>query len=215
MHKYQREFLDFALASGVLRFGAFQLKSGRTSPYFFDTGRIASGGGLARLGRFYASAVVAAGIAFDALFGPAYKGIPLAVATGISLAADHDRDLPVTFDRKEAKDHGEGGKLLGSPLAGAVLIVDDVITAGTSVRESVALIRAEGARPAGVAIAFDRQERGQEGASATDEVRRLYGIPVISIVTLADLIEHLETHGPASLSDSLRAVADYRASYGV
>jgi len=215
MHRYQREFLDFALTSGVLRFGAFRLKSGRTSPYFFDTGRIASGRGLARLGGFYASAIVAAGVAFDCLFGPAYKGIPLAVATSIALAADHDRDLPVGFDRKEAKDHGEGGRLLGGPLAGAVLIVDDVITAGTSVREAVALIRAQGARPAGVAIAFDRQERGQEGGSAVDEVRRAYGMPVISIVTLADLIAHLEAQGPVSLTGALAAVEEYRATYGV
>lgn len=213
MLDYQREFLRFALATGVLKFGEFKLKSGRKSPYFFNAGLFDSGRSLARLGRFYASAIVAAGIPFDLLYGPAYKGIPLAAATSIALADHHDRDLPYAFNRKEVKDHGEGGKIVGSPLAGDVLIVDDVITAGTSVRESVDIIRTHGARAAGVMIALDRQERGQDERSAVDETRHAYGMPVLSIVTLKDLIEYLEAD-PRSL-DSLQAVKDYQARYGV
>lgn len=212
MLDYQREFLGFAVATGVLKFGEFELKSGRESPYFFNAGLFDSGRSLARLGRFYASAIVAAGVPFDLLYGPAYKGIVLAAATSIALADHHGRDLPYAFNRKEAKDHGEGGAIVGSPLAGDVLIIDDVITAGTSVRESVAIIEAHGARPAGVAIALDRQERGQDERSAVDEVREGFGLPVLSIVTLADLIEYLQ-EDPATV-DSLQAVRDYQARYG-
>jgi orotate phosphoribosyltransferase len=213
MQEYQREFLGFALAEGVLKFGAFTLKSGRKSPYFFNAGLFNSGRSLAQLGRFYASAIVDSGTPFDLLYGPAYKGIPLAAATSIALADHHGRDVPYAFNRKEAKDHGEGGNIVGSPLAGDVLIIDDVITAGTSVRESVDIIRNSGARPAGVVIALDRQERGQGERSAIDEVRENYGMPVFSIVKLADLIEYLGEH--PETGDSLRAVTDYRARYGV
>jgi len=212
MLDYRREFLDFARAVGALKFGTFRLKSGRESPYFFNTGLFAGGGRLARLGRFYARAIIAAGIPFDLLYGPAYKGIPLAVATCIALADHQNRDLPYAFNRKEAKDHGEGGEIVGSPLAGDVLIIDDVISAGTSVRESVDIILAHGARPAGVVIALDRQERGWNGRSAVAEIEEIYGLPVFSIVTLADLIEYLRAD-PAT-SDLLQAIRDYQARYG-
>lgn len=213
MPDYQREFLDFARTVGALRFGAFRLKSGRESPYFFNAGLFNSGRRLARLGRFYAEAIAAAGVPFDMLYGPAYKGIPLAAATSIALADHHDLDLPYAFNRKEAKDHGEGGEIVGSPLTGGVLIIDDVITAGTSVRESVDIISAHGARPAGVVIALDRRERGQDGQSAVAEIQATYGMPVFSIVTLADLIRYLQPDPEASAS--LRAIRDYQARYGV
>jgi orotate phosphoribosyltransferase len=213
MLDHQREFLDFALATGVLKLGEFKLKSGRMSPYFFNAGLFGSGRSLARLGRFYASSIVASGISFDMLFGPAYKGIPLAAATGIAFADHQDRDLPYAFNRKEAKDHGEGGDIVGSPLAGDVLIIDDVITAGTSVRESLGIIEAHGARPAGVAIALDRQERGKDDRSAVDEIREDWGLPVTSIVTLADLIEHLRTD--PDNRRSLQLLEDYRSRYGI
>jgi orotate phosphoribosyltransferase len=213
MLDYQRDFLRFALDTGVLRFGEFTLKSGRNSPYFFNAGLFNTGASLARLGRFYASAIVSSEIPFDLLYGPAYKGIPLAAATSIALADHHARNVPYAFNRKEAKDHGEGGDVVGSPLAGDVLIIDDVITAGTSVRESVELIARHGARPAAVVIALDRQERGQDRRSAIQEVRESIGIPVCSIVTLADLVAYLE-----EASDSggpLDAVRAYRERYGV
>jgi orotate phosphoribosyltransferase len=213
MLDHQREFLDFALATGVLKLGEFKLKSGRMSPYFFNAGLFDRGRSLARLGRFYASSIVASDISFDMLFGPAYKGIPLAAATSIAFADHQDRDLPYAFNRKEAKDHGEGGDIVGSPLAGDVLIIDDVITAGTSVRESLGIIEAHGARPAGVAIALDRQERGKDDRSAVDEIRGDWGLPVVSIVTLADLIEHLRTD-PQNRR-SLQLLEDYRSRYGV
>lgn len=213
MLDYQREFLRFALDAGVLKFGEFTLKSGRKSPYFFNAGLFNSGGSLAQLGRFYARAIASAGVPFDVLYGPAYKGIPLAAATSIALADLHDRDVPYSFNRKEAKDHGEGGNIVGSPLKGGVLIIDDVVTAGTSVRESVDIIASQGARPAGVVIALDRQERGRDERSAVEEVRERYGIPVFSIVTLADLIEYLQ-EGPESAAP-LRTVQEYRARYGV
>ena len=213
MLDHQREFLDFALTTGVLKLGEFKLKSGRMSPYFFNAGLFGSGRSLARLGRFYASSIVASGISFDMLFGPAYKGIPLAAATSIAFADHQDRDLPYAFNRKEAKDHGEGGDIVGSPLAGDVLIIDDVITAGTSVRESLGIIEAHGARPAGVAIALDRQERGKDDRPAVDEIRADWGLPVVSIVTLADLIEHLRTD-PHNRR-SLQLLEDYRSRYGV
>jgi orotate phosphoribosyltransferase len=213
MHDYQRDFLRFAIASDVLRFGRFTLKSGRESPYFFNAGLFCSGAALSRLGRSYAAAMVDSGIAFDMLFGPAYKGIPLVTATATALADRHGIDKPLAFNRKEAKDHGEGGSIVGAPLRGRVLIVDDVITAGTAIRESETLIEAAGARPAGVLIALDRQERGRGERSAVQEVEETMGVPVISIIALADLIEHLESkagHGP-----ELAAVAAYRDAYGV
>jgi orotate phosphoribosyltransferase len=213
MRNYQWEFLGFALDTGVLKFGEFTLKSGRKSPYFFNAGLFNSGRSLARLGRFYASAITAAGVPFDLLYGPAYKGIPLAAATSIALADHHGRDVPYAFNRKETKDHGEGGTIVGSPLEGNILIIDDVITAGTSVRESVEIIRSNGARPAGVVIALDRQERGQNERSAVAEVREQYDIPALSIVTLGNLIEYLQSQ-PRS-RDSLAALQTYRARYGV
>lgn len=213
MQDYKREFIDFALASDVLRFGEFTLKSGRRSPYFFNAGLFNSGAKLAQLGRFYAAAIQDSGIDFDVLFGPAYKGIPLAGATAIALADRYHRDVPYSFNRKEAKEHGEGGNIVGAPLAGGVLIVDDVITAGTAVGESMALIEAAGAKAAGVVIALDRQERGKGTHSAIQEVEAHYGMPVVSIVTLEDLIRFLENSDQfTSHLDKIRA---YRDQYGV
>jgi orotate phosphoribosyltransferase len=213
MQDYQREFLDFAIATGVLRFGSFTLKSGRQSPYFFNSGLFNSGASLARLGRYYASAIADSGIDYDMLFGPAYKGIPLVAATVIALADEHGRDVPYAFNRKEAKDHGEGGMTVGAPLAGRVLVVDDVISAGTSVRESVAIIQNAGAELAGVAISLDRQERGQGSTSAIQEVESSYGVKVASIVGLADLIEYLGDK--QDMAGDLDAVRAYRKQYGV
>ena len=213
MHDYQQAFLEFAIEAGVLRFGEFTLKSGRISPYFFNAGLFNTGRHLARLGRFYAQAIVDSGLEFDVLFGPAYKGIPLAAAASIALADHHDRDLPYCFNRKEAKAHGEGGSLVGAPLHGRVLIVDDVITAGTAIRESVDIIQAAGATPAGVVISLDRQERGRGERSAIQEVEQDLGMPVASIVTLADLQTHLESR--ADDADTLARIKAYRAEYGV
>ncbi len=213
MQDYQREFLDFAIDVGVLRFGEFTLKSGRVSPYFFNSGLFNTGASLARLGRYYARAVMDSGIAFDMIYGPAYKGIPLAAALAIALADHHDRDLPYAFNRKEAKDHGEGGVIVGAPLAGRVLIIDDVISAGTSVRESVDIIQASGATPAGVVIALDRQERGQGETSAIQEVERDYGLKVASIVQLNNLVEYLGKS--AEMAGHLAAIRAYREQYGV
>jgi orotate phosphoribosyltransferase len=213
MHAYQREFIDFAIQKQVLRFGEFTLKSGRVSPYFFNAGLFNSGAALARLGRCYAQAVVDAGLDFDLVFGPAYKGIPLATLTAAALAEHHGRDLPYCFNRKEAKDHGEGGSLVGAPLAGRrVLIVDDVITAGTAIRESVELIRAAGATPVGVVIALDREERGQGELSAVEEVRRDLGLAVVSIVRLTELVEYL---GQGTDAATLTAVRAYRERWGI
>ncbi|HWR81395.1 MAG TPA: orotate phosphoribosyltransferase [Pseudomonas sp.] len=213
MQSYQREFIRFAIERGVLRFGQFTLKSGRVSPYFFNAGLFDSGLALAQLGRFYAQAVVASGIAFDVLFGPAYKGIPLAATTAVALAEQHGRDMPWCFNRKEAKDHGEGGTLVGAPLQGRVLIVDDVITAGTAIREVMQIIQAQGASAAGVLIALNRQERGKGELSAIQEVERDFGMPVVSIVNLDQLIVYLAED--ASLKHYLPAVEAYRAQYGV
>ena len=213
MQSYQREFIRFAIERGVLRFGQFTLKSGRVSPYFFNAGLFDSGLALAQLGRFYAQAVVASGIAFDVLFGPAYKGIPLAATTAVALAEQHGRDMPWCFNRKEAKDHGEGGTLVGAPLQGRVLIVDDVITAGTAIREVMQIIQAQGASTAGVLIALNRQERGKGELSAIQEVERDFGMPVVSIVNLDQLIVYLAED--ASLKHYLPAVEAYRAQYGV
>ena len=211
MLPYQLAFIEFALARDALRFGSFTLKSGRQSPYFFNTGVFDSGSALRRLGEAYAAALVASGLAFDMLFGPAYKGIPLGAAIAIALERDHGRDVPFCFNRKEAKDHGEGGTTLGAPLAGRVVIVDDVISAGTSVNESVAIIRNAGATPAGVLISLDRQERGQGVLSAAQEVRERHGIPVFSIIALEHIIEYLTTAGRTELLD---AMAAYRSQYG-
>ena len=213
MQAYQRDFIRFAIERGVLRFGEFTLKSGRTSPYFFNAGLFNSGSALAQLGRFYAEAVVASGISFDVLFGPAYKGIPLAATTAVALSEQHALDLPWCFNRKEAKDHGEGGTLVGAPLAGNVLIIDDVITAGTAIREVMQIIQAQGATAAGVLIALNRQERGKGELSAIQEVERDFGIPVVSIVSLEQVLEYLAED--AELKKYLPAVQAYRAQYGI
>jgi orotate phosphoribosyltransferase len=213
VHDYQREFIELTLARDVLRFGDFTLKSGRSSPYFFNMGRIDSGAALSRLGRAYAAAAMRSGVPFDMLFGPAYKGIALAAATAIALADTQDRDLPWAYNRKEAKDHGEGGTLVGAPLRGRVLIVDDVMTAGTAVRESLELIRSQGAEPAGVLIALDRQERGQGERSAAQEVAAQFGIPVIAIATLADVLTYAGER-PELAAEHGRLLA-YRELYGV
>ena len=212
MKSHQRDFLELALQRNALRFGEFTLKSGRISPYFFNAGLFDSGEALSILGRAYARVLIDSGIGFDMLFGPAYKGIALATATAVALAQDHSRDVPVAFNRKEAKDHGEGGVLIGAPLRGRVLIVDDVISAGTATRESLALIRANNARPAGVLIALDREERGSGVTSAAQEVTREFGIPVIAIARLAELLM-LAAERPelAAYRDNLNA---YRAAYG-
>ena len=212
MRDYQREFIELAIAGEVLRFGEFRLKSGRLSPYFFNAGLFNTGKAVAALGRHYAAAVAASGLEFDMLFGPAYKGIPLVTTTAVALADGHDMDRPFAFNRKEAKAHGEGGLIVGAPLAGRVLIVDDVITAGTAIRESIDIIRAAGAAPAGVALALDRQERGQGDLSAVQEVQQAFSIPVVHIITLADLIEHLERADRPAELESLR---NYRAKWGV
>jgi orotate phosphoribosyltransferase len=212
MTDYRRDFVAFAMACEVLRFGSFVTKAGRKSPYFFNAGLFDHGASLRRLGEFYATALLDSGIACDQLFGPAYKGITLAAATAIALA-EKGHNLPYSFNRKEAKDHGEGGTVVGARLRGNVIIVDDVITAGTSVRESVELIRAQGATPAGVLIALDRMERGQGDTSAVDEVRARYGIPVVAIATLDDILGVLDER--PDLAAERSAVLDYRAQYGV
>jgi orotate phosphoribosyltransferase len=213
MKAFQIEFIEFALSRQVLKFGSFTLKSGRTSPYFFNAGLFNTGGDLAKLGRFYAAAVQDSGIEFDVLFGPAYKGIPIATTTAVALYDHHQRDVPYCFNRKEAKTHGEGGSLVGSPLNGRILLVDDVITAGTAIRESMQIIQAQGAALAGVLIALDRQERGQGELSAIQEVERDFGTKVVSIVGLNDLINYLQ--GKPELAEHLDAVTAYRAEYGV
>ncbi len=213
MKNYQREFLDFAISAGVLRFGSFTLKSGRTSPYFFNSGLFNTGARLARLGRYYAQAIVASGIGFDMLFGPAYKGIPLVSAVAIALAEHHDMDLPYAFNRKEVKDHGEGGNIVGSALRGRVLIIDDVITAGTAVRESFDILRGAGATAAGVVISLDRQERGKGERSAIQEVEQDHGIQVASIVGLAELVDYLAQRD--DMAQALMDIRAYREQYGV
>jgi orotate phosphoribosyltransferase len=211
--RYKNDFIDLCLRLGVLRFGEFKLKSGRMSPYFFNAGLFNTGEAIAAVGRAYADALAQSSLRFDMLFGPAYKGIPLVTATAAALADRHARSLPFAFNRKEAKDHGEGGVIVGSPLAGRVLIVDDVITAGTAIRESIELIRAAGASPAGVLLALDRQERGTEGAlSAVQEVGVQYGISVVAILSLSDLIAHLRTGGGEL---ELLGLEAYRNRYGV
>lgn len=213
MQDYKREFIEFAIANDVLRFGEFTLKSGRVSPYFFNAGLFNRGIQLARLGHFYAAAIQDSGIDFDVIFGPAYKGIPLASAAAIALADQFSRDVPYCFNRKEAKDHGEGGNIVGAPLEGRILIVDDVITAGTAIRESMGIIDAAGAKAAGVVIALDRQEKGQGELSAIQEVEQNYGLQVVSIITLTDLMEYLK--GNSQLGQYLEAIQAYRDQYGV
>ena len=213
MKNYQHDFIDFAISAGVLRFGEFTLKSGRTSPYFFNAGLFNTGDHLARLGRCYAQAIVESGTEFDVLFGPAYKGIPLAAATSIALADHHQRNIPWCFNRKVAKDHGEGGNLVGAGLSGRVMVIDDVITAGTAIRESVEIIQAAGATLSGVVIALDRQERGRDQRSAIQEVEESLGVTVTSIVTLAHLLEYLQdTPGHAV---DVKNITAYRKKYGV
>lgn len=210
---YRSEFIDLCTRLGVLKFGRFKLKSGRESPYFFNAGLFSSGAAIAAVGRAYADAIVASDVAFDMLFGPAYKGIPLVTAAAAALFEHHGIDAPFAFDRKEAKDHGEGGRIVGGALAGRVLIVDDVITAGTAVRASIELIRAAGAHPAGVLLALDRQERGSVSPlSAVQEVREQFGIPVVPVITLSDLMDHVRREGRAA---DLAAMQDYRDQYGL
>lgn len=213
MKDYQRAFIEFAISREVLKFGEFTLKSGRQSPYFFNAGLFNRGGDLAKLGRFYAAALTDAGIDFDVLFGPAYKGIPIATTTAVALADHHDVDVPYCFNRKEAKTHGEGGNLVGSPLAGKVMLVDDVITAGTAIRESMTLIEQNQASLAGVLIALDRQERGQGELSAIQEVERDFGTRVVSIVSLADVVTYLSEQG--GQDERIAAINTYRENYGI
>lgn len=213
MKDYQIKFIEFALSKNVLRFGEFTLKSGRTSPYFFNAGLFNTGGDLAKLGRFYAAALADSSIDFDLLFGPAYKGIPIATTTAVALADHHNLDMPYCFNRKEAKNHGEGGNLVGSPLEGKVMLVDDVITAGTAIRESMEIIQANGAELSGVLIALDRQEKGKGELSAIQEVERDFGTQVISIITLGDLIAYLETK--PEMAEALTSIKQYREDYGI
>lgn len=213
MLDYQRDFIEFAIEQNVLRFGEFTLKSGRTSPYFFNAGLFNSGRALAKLGEFYAAAIANAGIEFDVLLGPAYKGIPLAATTAVAMANHYDQDVPYVFNRKEAKAHGEGGNLVGAPLEGKVMIIDDVITAGTAIREVMTIIEQAGATPASVVIALNRQEKGKGELSAIQEVERDFNMPVTSIVSLNDLIEYLEEKG--GMENELAAIRAYREEYGV
>lgn len=209
----RKDFIEFALAREVLRFGEFTLKSGRRSPYFFNAGLFNTGGALARLGEFYARAILASGAEFDVLFGPAYKGIPLVAAVAIAFHGLGGRDVPYAFNRKEVKDHGEGGNTVGAPLRGRVLVVDDVISAGTSVRESAMIIASAGAALCGVAVALDRQERGSGELSAVQQVEAEHGVPVVSVIRLEDLVAYL--HGKQEHAAHLAAIGDYRGRYGV
>lgn len=213
MQKYQENFIHTARTCGALRFGEFTLKSGRVSPYFFNAGAISSGAALAVLGESYAAAIADSGIAFDMLFGPAYKGIPLAASTAIALANVHGRDVPFAFNRKEAKAHGEGGRVVGAPISGRVLIIDDVITAGTAIRESLALIAEQGGQCVGVVIGLDREERGEGSLSAVQELEQRYGLPVVSIVSLSHIVAHLGLHGGDM--DILERIEAYRNRYGI
>jgi len=218
MQDYQTRFIDLAIARNALRFGSFRLKSGRESPYFFNAGLFSDGEAAAVLGQCYAAALLRSGLAFDMLFGPAYKGIPLVTATAVALAEHHARNVPFAFNRKESKDHGEGGSVVGAPLAGRVVIVDDVITAGTAIRESLDIIRAAGAQPVAVALALDRQERGQGTRSAVQELEAEHGLTCVSVVTLTDLIDTLSSpvNGAPRISvDQLTALRAYRERYGV
>ncbi|AGP79728.1 orotate phosphoribosyltransferase [Alteromonas mediterranea 615] len=213
MKAFQRDFIEFGIERGVLKFGEFTLKSGRVSPYFFNAGLFNRGGDLAKLGRFYANALMDAGVEFNVLFGPAYKGIPIATTTAVALADNHNLDVPYCFNRKEAKTHGEGGNLVGSPLEGKVMLVDDVITAGTAIRESMTLIEQQQASLSGVLIALDRQERGKGELSAIQEVERDFNTQVISIVSLADVVSYLGEKG--GFDNEIAAINTYRENYGI
>ena len=213
MKAYQREFIQFAISEGALRFGEFSLKSGRVSPYFFNTGAFDSGAALSRLGAYYAAAITASGIEFDMLFGPAYKGIPLGSAVAIALYRDHGRNLPFCFNRKERKDHGEGGEIMGAPLAGRILIVDDVISAGTSVKQSMGVIEHVGAHAAGVVISLDREERGSGALSAAQQVEREHGIPVGNIVGLGTVLDYLREK--SDYEREVTAIEAYLGEYGI
>lgn len=215
MKEYQREFIQLALAQGALQFGEFTLKSGRISPYFFNAGQFQTGKALADLGRFYAAAIDAANIDFDLIFGPAYKGIPLATTTAIALADIYHRDYPYCFNRKEVKDHGEGGSLVGAPLAGRVIIVDDVITAGTAVREVMSIIKAAGAEPAAVLIGLNRQEKGRGELSAIQEVEEIFAVPVVSIISLDNIVDYIEEHVDEYGAENAKAIHAYRKEYGI
>lgn len=214
MHTYQTEFIELAQQYEVLKFGEFTLKSGRISPYFFNAGAFASGRALAALGRCYARRIVESGLQFDVLLGPAYKGIPLAAVTAVALADEHGMDVPFAYNRKEAKNHGEGGVMVGAPLEGRVLVIDDVITAGTAVREVIAMIEAAGAELAGVAIGLNREERGAGELSAIQELEQAYTIPVLSIIDMSHIIDYLEQTGDAG-SVALQRMKEYRSRYGV
>ncbi|MCX4027296.1 orotate phosphoribosyltransferase [Endozoicomonas sp. SM1973] len=213
MENYQQAFIEFAIKHNVLRFGEFTLKSGRISPYFFNAGLFNTGQALAQLGQFYAAALQSTNLSFDVIFGPAYKGIPLAASTTVALANDYNKDFPFAFNRKEAKDHGEGGTIVGAPLKGKVLIIDDVITAGTAIREVMSIIEAAGAEPAGVLIALDRQEKGKGELSAIQEVEKDFGVPVLSIVNQLQILEFVKRD--ENLIEYANAIDDYRLRYGI
>ncbi|WIO74391.1 orotate phosphoribosyltransferase [Porticoccaceae bacterium LTM1] len=213
MQSYQQEFLDLAIAEKALKFGEFTLKSGRVSPYFFNAGEFHTGAALAALGRFYAAAIERAGIDYDLIFGPAYKGIPLASTTAVALADKFGKDVPYCFNRKEAKSHGEGGTLVGAPLQGRALIIDDVITAGTAIREVMEILKAQDAKPAAVVVGLDRKEKGRGDLSAIQEVEAEFGIPVISIVSIDDIIQYLKEN--SDNSDVVDRIVEYRTNYGV
>ena len=212
MEQYQKDFVDFTLATGVLKFGEFTLKSGRISPYFFNAGLFNSGSHLSQLGIFYAKAIEASGLKFDVLFGPAYKGIPLAAATVIALNDSLGRNIPYSFNRKEAKDHGEGGSIVGHPLEGDILIIDDVITAGTAIREAQDIITANGAKTKGVIVALDRQEKGNSELSAIQEVEEIFGVKVLSIINLSHIVDYLKD---SKDEETLLRIEHYRSQYGI
>nr|AAR38133.1 orotate phosphoribosyltransferase [uncultured marine bacterium 578] len=212
MEQYQKDFVDFTLETGVLKFGEFTLKSGRISPYFFNAGLFNTGSHLSQLGNFYAQAIEASNLQFDVLFGPAYKGIPLATATAIALNDNFNRNVPYSFNRKEAKDHGEGGSIVGHPLEGDILIIDDVITAGTAIREAQDIINANDANTKGVIVALDRQEKGKGELSAIQEIEKIFGIRVLSIINLSHIIEHLKA---SKNEDVVSRIESYRSQYGI
>ena len=212
MEQYQKDFVDFTLETGVLKFGEFTLKSGRVSPYFFNAGLFNTGSHLSELGKFYAQAIEASGLMFDVLFGPAYKGIPLAAAASIALNDSFNKNIPYSFNRKEVKDHGEGGSIVGHPLEGDILVIDDVITAGTAIREAQDIISSNGAITKGVIVALDRQEKGNSELSAIQEVEQIFGVSVISIINLSHIIEHLKSVNNEQI---LQKIETYRSQYGI